>query len=1225
MLRHIASPFLTLLAVFVIQSSHAQFILARYEFESGLADTSGQQAAITLSGGATWEPGRLSFASMADKAEVTIPNSQFYIAGQTQAIELDAWIRTDAFLGNSVGSAYVMMLLQAYNAQLSFLQDKWQWTPRSILGYGHEVVSATTLAPYWQHGISHHLQLVIDAQKVSVWVDGQLLGENSAVGELALWGRSTGVSTLSMGMFHGVVEEVTIKRHNSIPAYVSKEIPFEITEVGRGMDGQLNLRWNSRPGTQYTVETSSDLIHWTPEPLSVMTATTLSTLQNVPVTVANPNLQFARVRVGNAFDGQGPLLLSHTDGQTLIGSSALIQWLPNSVGVDEWVVKAGSVAGGADYFQSISLPASSTQFTLKNLPTSGELTHVTLSYRKGVSWYEKRFTFTAQQTDALPSEREGIFPIARPSYAGIDQILVLDNRWVIAAVVDTEEVADRINTLSGGQLFTHSDNWDRGTPAGNPARWDAWTALPQVRDTYIAQARIDLDESRYTRADYYAITSPNDSAYATAREPTRATQYYVGLDGGQTRGMHNLHYAHYCYLEMPDPMISGHSYTITLDNGKAATFLYDESRTVSRAIKVNQSGYLPDSARKYAYIGACVHGYGPLPLSHATTFEVINAQTGAVAHSGSVTLREANPRFSVKPGNTEDPATRPLMLGEDLYQIDLNGLTQHGWFFIRVPGVGRSWTFRHAPDAYGEAFYTSARGLYHQRANSAYQMPFTPWSRIKAHSEPIYESALVCFGFGDFDEPANYQRFDIVGATLDLTKATPNVEGGWYDAADWDRNLRHYTNIFDMLYAYEIAPAKFVDGQLNIPESGNGVPDILDEVEYGLEVWTRSMTAAGGVSGMVETSTHPSMTDPAFKYGYSQRTRWSSLLYAAAAAQLSEMLIPIDATRSNKYRQLALKAYSFGADPANSLGTTTIPAATNRGLGTPYSYTWTELASMNDPYLFHAKLRLHYLTGDTAYLSGIESHLIGADPWGWPNTLRDCVPWFYFSIAHRGAGIFSQSLIDSWRRRYINGANERVAMLDAMPYRHTWPRFQDYFAAWGEMDFANRSRLLLQAYALTNNATYRDTAACNMDYMFGGNAMGMSWTTGIGYTYPAVLQHEVSANDAIDDPVPGISIYGLDGGPMHYTLRNDVWSSPTDPTATTRHPFYPDPGTPFYRRWVPHPTANTGQCEFTVHETMSATLFTCAMLLPDGWVPPQSLKQRKPRHRSSLFGYWYLP
>jgi hypothetical protein len=92
------------------------------------------------------------------------------------------------------------------------------------------------------------------------------------------------------------------------------------------------------------------------------------------------------------------------------------------------------------------------------------------------------------------------------------------------------------------------------------------------------------------------------------------------------------------------------------------------------------------------------------------------------------------------------------------------------------------------------------------------------------------------------------------------------VLGGWYDAADYDRNLRHYTNIFDMLYAYELAPAKFSDNMLNIPESGNGIPDLLDEAEYGLDVWTRSMTADGGVSGRLETNSHPTLTDTNFNW-----------------------------------------------------------------------------------------------------------------------------------------------------------------------------------------------------------------------------------------------------------------------------------------------------------------------------------------------------------------------
>jgi endoglucanase len=33
----------------------------------------------------------------------------------------------------------------------------------------------------------------------------------------------------------------------------------------------------------------------------------------------------------------------------------------------------------------------------------------------------------------------------------------------------------------------------------------------------------------------------------------------------------------------------------------------------------------------------------------------------------------------------------------------------------------------------------------------------------------------------------------------------------------------------ELLFAFEMAPRNFRDGELNIPESGNGVPDVLDE------------------------------------------------------------------------------------------------------------------------------------------------------------------------------------------------------------------------------------------------------------------------------------------------------------------------------------------------------------------------------------------------------------
>ena len=76
---------------------------------------------------------------------------------------------------------------------------------------------------------------------------------------------------------------------------------------------------------------------------------------------------------------------------------------------------------------------------------------------------------------------------------------------------------------------------------------------------------------------------------------------------------------------MPSPLRSGCSYTIALGNGKKVTFLYDEMRTVSRAIKVNQVGYLPDAPRKYAYLGCHLNEHGPMDLSQVRRFQVDSA------------------------------------------------------------------------------------------------------------------------------------------------------------------------------------------------------------------------------------------------------------------------------------------------------------------------------------------------------------------------------------------------------------------------------------------------------------------------------------------------------------------------------------------------------------------------------------------------------------------------
>ncbi len=821
----------------------------------------------------------------------------------------------------------------------------------------------------------------------------------------------------------------------------------------------------------------------------------------------------------------------------------------------------------------------------------------------------------------LPAQKEGRFPIATPRYEGVDQLLILSSRWLIAATTDAAEVVKKIDELSGGEYLRMLDAWERSAAAGRPD-WRAYKALPRLRKRYLRRARESAGERELGRAEFFSFTSPDDPAYARPRRPSRATCVYVSLGGRRVRGEGAIHYAIYSYLETPRPLVSGKHYVLALGNGKRAAFLYDEMRTVSRAIKVNQVGYLPDAAKKYAYLGAYLYKFGPLDFSYAKQFRVVNARTGETALTGPVRLREKNPRFAPNRRHP-DPSTRPLICGEDVYEMDLSGLKEEGEFFISIPGVGRSWTFRHARDAYGEAFYIACRGLYHQRCGVALDAARTAWTRPRCHAEPVYESEHIVFPPHLVERPKGYNRFDVIGATTDTTRKTENVVGGWHDAADWDRNLYHYACIFDLLNAYELWPRKFTDGQLNLPESGDGTPDILDEAEFGLRVWRRSQDARGGVAGAVETWTHPRIDDPNVKYSFSRRTRWSSLLYAAAAAQYARLVKPFDPAGAREYAASARRAYAFGADSANSLGQVVIHARKRRGRGEPYTIRWEEKDEYNRPYLAAAKVQMYLLTEDKNYLKGLAALSKAAyPPFKWRFGHQDFSAWLYFALA-AGAGGDAETT-GRWRSFYLRAAEELERCCERMPYRFTWPRAQDYYMGWGASVVTNRNRALAIALRLTGDEKFRAAAVCNADFMLGCNPLGMCWTTGLGYVYPVDIQHEVSETDGIMDPVPGITVYGVTGGPMYYAFRRDVWLAAAGKESD---PFL-DPANrvvPVWRRWAAHPHINTAQCEFTIHETMSSVIFTAAMLMPEGWKPSAALKARRPRRDDLLFGYWYLP
>ena len=131
---------------------------------------------------------------------------------------------------------------------------------------------------------------------------------------------------------------------------------------------------------------------------------------------------------------------------------------------------------------------------------------------------------------------------------------------------------------------------------------------------------------------------------------------------------------------------------------------------------------------------------------------------------------------------------------------------------------------------------------------------------------------------------------------------------GWYqDAGDWDGYISHTEIPVQLLLLYQLHPQKFTDGELNIPESGNGLPDLVDEGAWLLRFFHRQRSellskgwGTGGVGarafGDLWGSDRPddigrgSWQDTDRDWYISGEDPFSTYRYAAGAAQMAEIL-----------------------------------------------------------------------------------------------------------------------------------------------------------------------------------------------------------------------------------------------------------------------------------------------------------------------------------------------
>ncbi|MDE6103435.1 MAG: glycoside hydrolase family 9 protein, partial [Oscillospiraceae bacterium] len=314
-------------------------------------------------------------------------------------------------------------------------------------------------------------------------------------------------------------------------------------------------------------------------------------------------------------------------------------------------------------------------------------------------------------------------------------------------------------------------------------------------------------------------------------------------------------------------------------------------------------------------------------------------------------------------------------------------------------------------------------------------------------------------------------------------------------------------SVADLLYAYEANPELYSDS-IGIPESGNGTPDILDEVRYELEWMKKMQRADGGVYHKVTCENFPGYVSPEAEKAPLIVTPVSTTAtadFCASMALAYEFYKDIDPAFAQDCLERAESAWSF------------LEANPNLIFSNPTDITTGDYGDTSDKdERYWAAAQLYRATGNSKYenvLSGMPASK-GLD---W-STVGD-----YGNIAIlTDKNISSDSAIyTKAKSTVISQADKFTAVSNNSPYGVALTKFD-----WGSnMTVANAGIILSTAYKLTNDEKYLNAANAQLDYLLGTNPVGECFFTGYGTVSPENPHHRPSM--AVGKSMKGMLVGGV--------------------------------------------------------------------------------------------------
>lgn len=461
-------------------------------------------------------------------------------------------------------------------------------------------------------------------------------------------------------------------------------------------------------------------------------------------------------------------------------------------------------------------------------------------------------------------------------------------------------------------------------------------------------------------------------------------------------------------------------------------------------------------------------------------------------------------------------AGKPALNGKKTSVADFTSFSKTGEFQLKVENLGDSYPFSVKPGVQRNVADASIKVFYYQRASVALPEKYAgKWHRKAGHPDTQV-----------YIHPSAASEKRPVGTMIFASR-------GWYDAGDYNKYIVNSgITMGTMLSLYEDFPAYMQTVKLNIPESDNRLPDLLDEILWNLR-WMLTMQDPddGGVYHKLTNASFDGMVMPEvtkLPRFVVQKSTAAALDFAAVTAQASRIFKKFPKELPGLADSCLAAAVKSWAWAKNNPSVVYDQDLINKHY-TPKITTGTYTdRDFTDEFIW-AAAELYLSTQKESYYQAVKimpDDKMPLPSWSQVRLLG------YYSLLRNENQLSGTAKADfpELKKRLIGLADQFIEGASATAYQTVMGKSARDFNWGSNANAANQGIALLQAFKLSGDNKYLDFALSNLDYIFGRNGTGFSYVTGFGSKTPMHPHHRPSVADGIKEPIPGLLVGGPNPG-----------------------------------------------------------------------------------------------